>query len=136
PAAHAIVRVEIAGGRTWVGLADEAGRFAVLLPYPPLADAGGGGSPPVAGGGLRDAVWPIAVRIRHDPPPLPPVPGSHLPDYRSVLRQAAAPIWPIAPGDGGLPQPEWLGELRFGEDVVIRTAGSARLLVGTDWSSP
>lgn len=143
PVAHALVRVEVAGEPQSYGLSDETGRFAVFLPYPPPVDVLSG-SPPGGTPALGDRTFPLTLTVRSSSG-LAPLPGterpgggpqSGLPDYAEILGQPAASVWPVAPGDGGVAEPAWLGDLRWGRELVARTAGDSRLLVTPSGSPP
>ena len=136
PASHALVRVETEDGSRWYGLADELGRFLVLLPYPVLSD-GFGGSP--AGGERRrlsEQTWPVIVEVLYSPSRLEALPGSVLPDYRSVLNQDLASVWSANPDEGGSPGLSLSVELRFGREIVLKTHGRSKLFLSPLDSSP
>lgn len=99
PAAHAVVRVRGPEETAHHGLADAAGRFAVLFPRPrPRAI--------------------ITVEVFSEPVALVALPGTALPEHRAVLGQlGAAPVLVL----DGL-RPAWRHEL------VVRSPGRSELL--------
>lgn len=130
PAAHAVVAATDPDGGVAEGVADAAGRFALLLPWPApalpaTASPGVGGAASVGAQG-----WDVAVSARLATPGPAPIPGFDRPDWGEVLAQPAADVWPAAPSAGGAPAPAWTGRLEAGADLVVRTAGLSRLLVG------
>jgi hypothetical protein len=135
PAAHAVVRVLISGEPVWHGLADAEGRFAVLLPWPTLAE-GLGGSPAGSQGPLSARSWSVRVEVLYEPGRREALPGTAVPDSLSVLRQGAAGVWPVGPDGGGTQETGWDGELAYGGELVVRTEGLARLLVSAQPGSP
>jgi len=135
PARHALVRVELAGD-TYFGLADDAGRFAALLRYPAPEELLGG-SP--GGGGprsLAESTWPLSVEVLYSPASHEPLAGTPLPGYLSLLQQEPAEIFTTTPADGGIAQPDWSGELAYRQQLVLRTAGTSKLLIRPGDSSP
>jgi hypothetical protein len=137
PAAHALVEVAVEGADAAAhGLADAAGRFAVVLAYPPLP-GGLTSSPPPASPAFPSArSWGLALQVFYQPGDQRPLPGTTLPDYASVLAQEPARVWPTRPEDGGVEAPEWLGELTLGRELLVRTTGLSTLLVSPAPSSP
>jgi hypothetical protein len=143
PAAHALVRVAVAGQPDRFGLADAGGRFAVQFPLPPLVGGlgrlfvspeGAPASPP--GPPIADRTWDIAVAVFSEPAALAPLPGTDLPDLARVLDQLPADIVSAAGSPPAPPAPEWLGTLRYDGEVVARTAGDSRLLIVPAGSPP
>ncbi|MDA8018135.1 MAG: hypothetical protein MPN21_11875 [Thermoanaerobaculia bacterium] len=135
PVANALVRVDVDGEPSRYGLADETGRFAVFLPYPPPVDMLSG-SPPGGTPPLGDRTFPITLTVHSVGGGLSPLPGADLPDYGELLRQLPASVWPVAPDDGGVAEPQWHGDLRWGRELVVRTAGDSRLLITPAASPP
>jgi hypothetical protein len=127
PAAWAVLEVGAPGGPTYHGVADAAGRVAVLLPYP--EPPWHGSSPPPGSRALSDQTWSLELSARYSPaaasPPLPD-PGSGVPpDLCAVLTQqpatlvaTASPFTPLASET-----------LAFGRELVLRTTGRHVLLV-------
>lgn len=147
PVPHALVRVETEGEPRCYGLSDASGRFAVFLSYPPpvdvLSGAPPGGSPPVGTPALGDRTFPLTLTVHsvHGLSSLPGtdpqgVPDGGLPEYFEILSQPAASVWPVAPGDGGVAQAQWQGEVRWGRELVVRTEGDSRLLITPSGSPP
>lgn len=113
------------------GVADEAGRIALIFPYPtPLSFAPASppgsplGSPPVATSPpLTEQVWSLELRAFYTPnrPVSSPldssVAGNALPDLRFTLTQPAATMWADAE------QTEILQEtnLRFGRELILKS---------------
>ncbi len=135
PAAHAVVRVRTPDGAAHYGLADGAGRLAVLLPYPVIEDQLGG-SPGVGGTPLAERRWLLQVEVLYRPALLQALPGTELPDYYSILQQGPGRIWTERPEDGGSAEPHWTGELQYGRELTLRTAGLSQMLVSPADTSP
>jgi hypothetical protein len=137
PAAHAVVAVRDPGGRTWRGIADEAGRFIVFLAFPEI-EASLGGSPPSPGqAALGERSWVLRVAVFHQASMLRALPGTTVPDLQSILNQSPeTDVWQLLPSEGGTPQSDWVGELHFGGELVARTGDGSKLLVGPETTSP
>lgn len=136
PAAHALVRITTEDGFSWFGLADEQGRFAAVMPYPTLID-GIGGSPTANNRKpLYEQTWNLAIEVLFEPTHLQELPGSRMKDYKSILNQSQAQIWPISPKKGGLPIANQHVQLEFGKEVILKTAGLSKLLVSPAASPP
>lgn len=135
-AAWALVRVTDPLGGRHHGLADEAGRFAVLVPYPDFTELLA--SPPVgpAAKGLQSASWEVRLEVDYSPGDQTALPGTAVPSYLSLLTQAPATIWDRPPADGGSELPDWLGELGYGRPAIAHTEGTSVLLVSPESSSP
>jgi len=135
PAAFAVVEAFTAGKLLGRGVADDAGRIAVVFSYPtPLSFAPASppgsplGSPPVATSPpLTEQVWPLELRAFYTPDrPLMSPPdflgeaGPQLPDLRFTLSQPAATLWADAE------QTEILQEtnLRFGRELILKSRPS------------
>jgi len=131
PAAHALVAMTDPSGRVWRGVAGADGSFIVFLPFPEI-EASIGGSPPSPGNSLMtDRSWPVQLEVFYQPSMQQQLQGTLIPGYQSILSQSpAVDVWSQAPDDGGTPQPSWLGDLQFGREVVARTDGRSKLLVG------
>ena len=131
---YALLEVDV-GGDSWVGIADAAGQLAVLFPSPTFA-RNLPASPPFSGeeaAPAQDQVWPVTVRLRFDPGAQSFFDGIRAPDLRSLLTQPPALIWAT---EAGPPQTEWSGELVFGQELYLRTAGRSELLVEAAGSPP
>jgi hypothetical protein len=135
PASWAMMEAYSAGKFIGRGVADEAGRIALIFPYPtPLPFTPGSppgsplGSPPVATSPpLTEQVWPLELRAFYTPlqPLLSPPDfieaGTALPDLRFTLTQPAATMWADAA------QTEILEEtnLRFGRELILKSRPSS-----------
>jgi hypothetical protein len=137
PAAWALVRVDAPHGRVFHGLADTQGRFAVLFPYPSLAE-GFGGSPASFGDGtsIGGRGWDISVSVFYEPGRPTALPGTAIPEYRSILDQAQASLWEAPPSPAETPQPQRALRLGFGQPQVLRTGQLAAQLVSAAPGSP
>ena len=137
PAAWALVEVSVDGGVPARGLADEEGRVAVFLPFPaPLGfvdDPEASQSVPLSGPPLLDQQWPCTVRAFWAPPPAsPPQPSGldplrqlgalDVPDLCALFAQPAARLFPLP----ATPVAQIASSIRFGRDLVLRTAGDPR----------
>jgi hypothetical protein len=118
PAAWAVLEVTPLGQPPAQGIADAAGRVAVLFPYPEPA------MPPVAlgsplggsAGSLAQQQWTVALRAAYTPRP-----PSSTPDLCATLSQPAAFLW----ADTARSQPRTEAQLFFGQELVVRTKDSA-----------
>lgn len=137
PAAWAMVRVDAPHGRVFHGLADAKGRFAIAFPYPSLAE-GFGGSPASFGNGtpMGERGWDITVRVFYEPARLTHVPGTSIPEYRSILDQRQGGLWNTLPSPSDAPQPERGLRLSFGQPLVLRTGEAPEQLVSAAPASP
>lgn len=128
PWAHVIVSAP--HGAVFHGLADEVGRFAVFMPFPSLEE-GFGGSPGQFGHGtpIGERGWDITLAVDAQPGALAALPGTSLPDYRSVFGQLPAQLWDAEPDPSVVPTPRLSLRLRVGEELIVRTANLAQLLV-------
>src|SRR5215213_7602441 len=125
PAAWAVIEAFTAGKFLGRGIADDAGRIAVIFSYPtpvsfaPASPLGSPlGSPPIATSPpLTEQVWPLELRAFYTPD-RPVV--SPLPDLRFTLAQPAATLWADAE------QTEILTEtnLRFGRELILKSRPS------------
>jgi hypothetical protein len=126
PASHAVVELTLTGNRREYGLADAAGRVAVMFAHPRFAPTVLS-PPPTAQAAKEPPSSPATVRVLFDraqqvvlAPDLPP-------DLSSLFGQPAAPIWP---SPAGPPDTELGVTLVLGQQAVLRTDGEPRLLVG------
>jgi hypothetical protein len=117
PAAWAVVDVFSAGGTTPLlrGIADAAGRVALMFAYPEPLD-GGLGSPPAALP-LSQQAWPLTLSARYTPG----LGANPLPDVCALLAQPRATLWADATRTTPLAQVT----LRFGAPLVLRTHDGA-----------
>ena len=135
PAAWAVIEAFTAGKFIGRGISDDAGRIAVIFPFPtPLSFAPASppgsplGSPPVATSPpLTEQVWPLELRAFYtpvrpgvSPPDFIGEAGPTLPDLRFTLTQPAATLWANAE------QTEILQEtnLRFGRELILKSRPS------------
>ncbi|HEU0054909.1 MAG TPA: hypothetical protein VFQ39_17105 [Longimicrobium sp.] len=141
PAAYAVLRATI-DGATHTAVADEAGRALLLFPVPAV-DRLRLGSPPGSGQGAPAGNrWPVGVQAWYDPGALRfPFAGraeldpawAARPSLKSVLdEQRAALVWA---DDGQAPAAGLTAELAYGEELVLRTAGSGGSLHPRLWLS-
>ena len=132
PAAWAVIEVFTAGKFIGSGIADEAGRVAVVFPYPaPLPFASVSppdsplSSPPIATSPpLTEQVWPLELRALYtpdrpvvSPPDFADDAGPVLPDLRFTLSQPAATLWADAEQTEILEQTN----LRFGRELILKS---------------
>ncbi len=129
-AVHALVRVQTEEGRSWFGIADADGRFAVHMSYPAL-DINVNSSP-VAGEPtmfLFERSWAISVTVMYDPVSLEPLPGSELFDYLGILTQNAASIYEHSPETDIGEVAELQVQLAYGRDLVLKTNNFSQLYI-------
>jgi hypothetical protein len=136
PAAHAVLEVEVAGGRVWYGVADERGSVAVLFPYPTFTIATGLASPVALPPTPPPQTWDLHVRVRYDPAALSFSNGFQIPDLHSVFDQSPGDLWSTAVAQPGQPISQMSAELIFGRELVMRTDGGSTLLVSSAPSPP
>jgi hypothetical protein len=131
------VIVQAPHGRVFHGVADGRGRFAVMFPYPSLAE-GFGGSPGSFGNGvpIGERGWDIALRVHAQPGVLTTLPGTALPEYRSIFSQIAAELWDAAPDPSASSAAALSLHLPFGEQLIVRTHSLSELLVTPAPGSP
>ena len=134
PAAWAVIEAFTAGKFLGRGIADEAGRIALIFSFPtPLAFTPSSppgsplGSPPVATSPpLTEQVWPLELRAFYTPdrpvgsPPDFAEVGPPLPDLRFTLSQPAATLW----ADAELTDILQLTDLRFGRELILKSRPS------------
>jgi hypothetical protein len=113
------------------GIADEKGRIALILPYPPpraFAISSPPGfplsSPPSASGlPLTEQVWPLQLRALYTPerpvssPPNSFETKSELPELRFTLSQPEATIWANAERT----EPLLEASLHYGQELVLKS---------------
>lgn len=112
PAPWALVRVDAPGGGHGWGVADGAGRAAVLFPYPEPSTVAGSVS------ALSQQAWPVtlAVSFGTGSPRTPVARPDGVPELCALLSQL--PTDPIAGA-----------QLRYGRDLVVRTPGRSTLVL-------
>lgn len=133
-ASYAVVRVQDESGSSWYGIADEGGKFAVMLPYPPLNISFGSSPPSSDGVRLIDRTWAVTVTVMYEPLNQMSLPGTDLPEYTSILSQGQALLYAESPDTDIGEVSELQAELVYGRDVVITTAGFSELYVSTSGS--
>jgi hypothetical protein len=115
PAANAVLEVIESNNRIWYGIADERGSVAVLFPYPTFTGASTIRlSPPVA---EQHQHWGITIRIRYAPTRLTMLPGSPIPELRSILGQPPGAVW----SHPAVSAENLSATLTFGEELILRT---------------
>jgi hypothetical protein len=117
PAAGAVLSALVGNTPTAVGMADDRGRVAIVLPYPEPIDfppIAGGMSPPNApvGGPLSAYTWPASLMVQY----ARVTPYPRYPDLCTVLSQPAAQLWADTLGTPLGPQ-----TLTMGVDLVVRS---------------
>ncbi len=135
PAAWAVIEAFTAGKFLGRGVADEAGRIALIFSFPaPLTFAPASppgsplGSPPVATSPpLTEQVWTLELRAFYTPDrPVASPPnfieeaGPPLPDLRFTLSQPAATLW----ADAELTEILQQTDLRFGRELILKSRPS------------
>jgi hypothetical protein len=135
PWPHVIVRAP--HGRIYHGLGDERGRFSVMFPYPSLEE-GFQGSAGSFGFGtpIGERGWDITLEVRSQPGALRPLPGTALPEYRSIFNQADAELWSVAPDPSTVPEAQLSLRLPLGQQLTIRTRGLSEQLITPAPGSP
>ena len=123
-AAWAVVRVAAPHGRSYYGMADDEGRFAVMFPYPSLPE-GFAGSPASFGNGspVGERGWDISIRVLHEPGRLTGLPGTSIPEYRSILSQRQGGLYDAPPSATSHAIEHLDARLAFGQELILRTAG-------------
>ncbi len=119
PAAWAMLEARLDGRTLARGLADEAGRVALIFAYPELnafdgisPPAVGLGSPPTRGPALKDQQWSIELRAYY----APVTPTLSVADLSDILLQPPATLWselnqtPLADVT-----------LRYGQELIVRS---------------
>jgi hypothetical protein len=132
PAAFAALEIRVKGQK-WYGIADERGCLAVLFPSPPIRPSLGGSLPVRLQTPLSEISWELSVRVRYQPSALAYLPGSQIPELRSIFQQSGANIYPI---ETGPPVTEWSQDLFYGQELVMRTENLSALLVEPGVSPP
>jgi hypothetical protein len=125
PAAHAVLELRLPGGRREYGVADAAGRVAVVFAYPRFTTAVS--SPPQSAEAARQPPeWPLSVRVRYAAGSQVSLHRSLPPDLRSLFAQPSADVWP---SESGPPGEELDASLVFGRELVLRSDEGPTLLV-------
>jgi hypothetical protein len=110
PAAWALVEARFNGQPTVRGLADEAGRVALVFPYPEPA-AFAEQSPPSTP--FTKLEWPVQLFASY----VPQRPVPTLPSLPAALAQPRANLW----ADSALTTPLTQATLRSGQELVVRS---------------
>jgi hypothetical protein len=113
PASYALVEATAAGLRTVRGVADAAGRVAIVFPYPPPAGGVDGQGNPLPPPAFTRQEWDVGLRAFY----APSSPVQPLLDLDAVLSQPAADLW----SDEARSAPLTKVTLRFGRELVLRT---------------
>jgi hypothetical protein len=125
PASWALLQVTVPDGPTALGAADGAGRATVVFPYPepPGLDASAPGPGTTA---LTEQTWTLGLRAYFGPGPgSAPVTGPDgVPDLCELLGQRAAEVFSDESAT-----PLTSVQLRYGRQLVVRTAGNSTLLL-------
>jgi len=131
------VSVGVPHGGSAHGLSDADGRFAVLLPLPSL-EAGFAGSPGSFGHGtpIGDRGWDITLSANSQPAVLTSLPGTSLPEYRSIFDQLPAVLWSAVPSPSDSSEQQLLLRLLFGQQLIVRTQTVSEQLATSAPGSP
>jgi hypothetical protein len=122
-AAYALLEARFKGLLLGRGMADEEGRIALIVPYPPPAklpqasplgasSQGSSAIPP-----LTEQEWMIDLTARYGPTSSPPHPAQKFPDIFTVLSQKRAVLWQDAERTEQLTT----ATLKFGRECFVRT---------------
>lgn len=114
PASWAVLEARIAGQPAVRGLADEAGRVALVFPYPEPATFAEQ-SPPSAPFTRQE--WPVQLFASY----LPQRPVPTLPSLPAALGQPRAQLW----ADSALTLPLTQATLRSGQELVVRSVDTS-----------
>jgi hypothetical protein len=140
PAAWAVVRVQIQGQtETWTGIADDAGRVLILVPYPVMQVLQLGSPPGTGQGSIASQSWPVTITVQYSPSLLtyPAAslgaqwPWTDTPSLSDILgKQQAGLIW----SDPATAVAQLTANLNFGQDLVLGTASGSPLATGSTLS--
>ena len=129
PASHALIRIQTDDEFNWFGISDEEGKFSVMMPYPFLNVSFGSSPPSSDGVRLFERTWDIELSVMYDPISHEQITGSDQPDYSSILSQNQAFVYTESPetdvGEATVLQ----AELRYGRDLIVKTAGFSELYI-------
>ena len=131
-AAWAVMQVQISGQtEVWTGIADEAGRVLVLVPYPVMQKLVLGSPPGSGQGSIAGQSWSVTIAAQYSPDQLsypaaafPDVqwPWTDTPSLKDILgNQQAATIWT----DSVTPASQMTATLKFGENLVLSSVSSS-----------
>ncbi len=135
-AAHAVVRIVLPAQGSRYGIADEAGRFAVVFPYPAFEESLSGSPGSGEATPLSQRTWDFELEVYYDPAARQALAGTSIPEYSSILGQPLGSLWvsePASPADAEAVQ-QWPGSLRLGRELVVKTEGRSQLLVSSQVS--
>jgi|SRR5829696_1501285 len=141
PAAHARVRVTV-GDRMRTGVADERGRFLVLVPWPLLEQLRLGSPPGTAQLPPFEQTWPVSLDVWYrpglprpfEPEAVLPEPWMFVPGLKGILEHPdRAFIW-AAPG--GPPLVTWTGDITYDHELILRTQTVSELWISRGTSPP
>jgi hypothetical protein len=126
PAANAVLEVSVnpltAAVRRYTGVSDASGAVVVPFPYPRFGTTLGSlASPPAAGTRGQppaDRTWPVEIRARYDQGSQLRFEDVSVPTIQSILAQPSVDVREAAAGPG---QPQLSTDLRFGEDLILRS---------------
>ncbi len=141
PAAHAVLKIRVPGGKTSYGLSDEKGRFGVFMPYPAIKGTFEGSPRIFIGKPLKEQNWELFIEVLYEPTILKPLPNTDMPSYISILTQKQARIIQDSPevgspGGTGSEVSELSVVLEFGTELILRTEGKTKLMISPAESSP
>lgn len=123
PASYALLEARYKGVLLGRGMANEDGRVALIIPYPPPArmpHTSPPGSPPSSSGTippLTQQQWTIDLTARYGPTGSPPVFAQQFPDLYTVLNQKTAILWE----DAARTEQLTTATLEFGRECFVQT---------------
>src|SRR5205085_8383331 len=130
PAAYALLEARFKGRLLGRGMADEEGRLALVIPYPPptrLPRTSPPDSPPAAAGTippLTQQEWAIDLAARYGPVGSPPPFAPPFPDLLTVLSQKPATLWQ----DAAKTTPLTAATLSYGRECFVRTEAASPVI--------
>jgi hypothetical protein len=126
PAAFAAVELDVEGGPRVYGMADDRGRVALLLPYPPFREPPSARSP-IDRSPAAPPAGAVRLRVRYDPGWQVWSDGADVPELGSVVSQPYAAVWPsLSPAS---PADSASATLVFGSELRVGTEGAPGLLI-------
>lgn len=129
PASWARISATFGADEPWMTVADARGMFALFVPYAAALPALTG-NPPVTTATIGEIQWNVTLRAFYEPAILRRVPGSPLPDTRTVMEQSQGTIYSaIGVDPEPAPNPRLDKPLRFGVELIAATQNSPRLLI-------
>ncbi len=112
PASWALLEARLSGQPTVRGYADEAGRIALVFPYPEPPSFVQQ-SPPQPATPFTRQEWPVSIFASYKPQS----PAPQLPDLNATLKQPRANLW----ADAARTTPLTKVTLRSGQQLVVRS---------------